>query len=260
MAITIATLRTPRAGLGDLFASGKPDVEAAIKSAGRYFAHVGADVDSSALRSEYNRLAALGYSGRLYPAAGSDLSFERQLELMEAVRPKGADPVDPWAPYWSPGTEANSLTVAELDGAGGPKGFTARLALHSSQPDGYDPLLHFRGLSFDDMYREDGAATQLEAIKRTATQFVAAHPGCSLSAASHRDYPTWVTMDRLDDVPPRSARFVLNTGWMHTPSTGRRSVDRDSFVGSVDSVGGWARFGRSDGRPGPSVGVGLVAG
>ena len=65
-------------------------------------------------------------------------------------------------------------------------------------------------------------------------------------------------MDLLREVPAN--QVVLTQGYMRVPDLGRRSVDGDSYVGSVSSGGGQAGFYRSDGDAYDWIGVGLVAG
>ena len=263
MAITSYTLPSRTPSLVSLFAAGRLNVEAGVASSLRLFAHLGISAGRNLrkeFKADYGQLAGLGYGGRLYPELPADITDADLAEAMKAARPKGVSPDEVWDPFWTPGTKPQSATVNELNGSA--TGVTAKLAIHSATPGDYDPVLHFRGLAYDDMYRQPNKPTQLEMFQRTAEKFGAAHEGegASLAAGDHRAYRTWVLMDRLDGVSPRDPKFILNQGFMRVPRLGRKSVAGVSCVGGVFSDGGRAYFGGSYGGAHVGYGFGLVAG
>ena len=146
------------------------------------------------------------------------------------------------------------LTEQELDGSF--VAFTAQLALFADSK--YGPLLHFAGLSFDDMYRDNGRPTQLEKIGQAQAEFVAQHPGAALDTCDQRDYLVWYIMDMIRGVP--TGELALAQGFMRVPRHGRRRVGGGSCVGVVFSSGGRANLDWSYGNAFIGNGVGLSVG
>lgn len=216
--------------------------------------------DETALReslsSDYERLTALG-DGRLYLELSATVTTNQLIQLANGLATEsGHDQAYLWPNFWVPGTEEGSVTEAELNGSA--TSFTARLALFD--PDAsYDPLLHFTNSSFDDKYRDSKKqATQLDLIERVTAEFTTAHAGAMLRAADERDFLVWYIMDLIRGVSAEN--IVLARGYMLVPRHGRRTVDGDSCVGSVDSSGGRAEFGWDFGGALGCGGVGLSAG
>lgn len=248
--------------VASLLKAGKPNVSSAVNATVKLLSLLNLVGDEASLRSsllaDYTRLADLGYDGRLYPELPEHVTFDQLLQVVEGKRLENVPEASVWAPFWVPGTEAGSVTGADLNGSA--VTVSARLALFSSDAGGLDPVLHFRGLSFDDTYRESGRSTQLEELQKAEAGFIQAHAGTTLRAADHRDFLVWALMDRLSRRKPTSDAFVLNAGWMRVSALGRRSVVGVSVVGEVHSALG--RLGFVGGRGGPrfDFGVGLSAG
>ena len=209
----------------------------------------------SSLTGEFTRLVELG-KGRLYVRLPAGVKTSQLIELANTLAvERGFASVFTWPHFWVPDTEANSLTEQELDGSF--VAFTAQLALFAdSKYD--DPLLHFAGLSFDDMYRDNGRPTQLEKIGQAQAEFVAQHPGAALDTCDQRDYLVWYIMDMIRGVP--TGELALAQGFMRVPRHGRRRVGGGSCVGVVFSSGGRANLDWSYGNAFVGNGVGLSVG
>ena len=208
----------------------------------------------SSLTGEFTRLVELG-KGRLYVRLPAGVKTSQLIELANTLAvERGFASVFTWPHFWVPDTEANSLTEQELDGSF--VAFTAQLALFADSK--YDPLLHFAGLSFDDMYRDNGRPTQLEKIGQAQAEFVAQHPGAALDTCDQRDYLVWYIMDMIRGVP--TGELALAQGFMRVPRHGRRRVGGDSCVGDVYSGGGRADLVWSFGYAYDDYGVGLSVG
>ena len=208
----------------------------------------------SSLTGEFTRLVELG-KGRLYVRLPAGVKTSQLIELANTLAvERGFASVFTWPHFWVPDTEANSLTEQELDGSF--VAFTAQLALFADSK--YDPLLHFAGLSFDDMYRDNGRPTQLEKIGQAQAEFVAQHPGAALDTCDQRDYLVWYIMDMIRGVP--TGELALAQGFMRVPRHGRRRVGGGSCVGVVYSRGGRAYLDGSFGFAFDDFGVGLSVG
>ena len=208
----------------------------------------------SSLTGEFTRLVELG-KGRLYVRLPAGVKTSQLIELANTLAvERGFASVFTWPHFWVPDTEANSLTEQELDGSF--VAFTAQLALFADSK--YGPLLHFAGLSFDDMYRDNGRPTQLEKIGQAQAEFVAQHPGAALDTCDQRDYLVWYIMDMIRGVP--TGELALAQGFMRVPRHGRRRVGGGSCVGVVFSSGGRANLDWSYGNAVVGNGVGLSVG
>lgn len=215
--------------------------------------------DEQALRDslseQFVHLTELG-EGRPYVELPAAVTFTQLLKLAnDLVVERGYDKAYRWPNFWVPGTEDESVTDRELNGS--VTGFTARLALFATDS-AYDPLLHFCGLPYDDMYRREEQQTQLEAIDQFTADFADQHQGAPLRTADQRDFLVWYIMDLLRGVELQD--IVLARGFMRVPALGRRTVIGDSCVGHVDSSGGRAKFGGSYGGASGGDGVGFSAG
>lgn len=233
------------------------DIDGEVEVVITLLARLGLVEDETALRqsltTEFTRLVGLGKPGRLYVDLPATVTFDQLMQLAETVaRERELSAPFRWAPFWVPGTEKASTTVSELNGCS--TAFAARLALFSDAADGYDRLLHFRGLPYDDAYRQKGETTQLEMIERAQAEFVFTNDGVLLEQLDHRAFLQLYIMDVLRGVPAK--QMVLASGFMCVPLE-RRTVGGGSFVGDVDSCGGQAYLGWSDGRAYDDRGVGL---
>ena len=210
-----------------------------------------------ALTVGFTRLAELG-EGRLYVQVPAAVPTSQLIELVNRLSADlGYDSVYLWPNFWVDGTEPNSVSTDEFDGR--VADFMPRLAPYSKDNNEWaDRLLHFTGLSYDDMYRERRKPTQLEQIDRVKREFEARHVGTVMEPADHRDYLVWLLMDLIRKLPKEA--LVLARGFMRVPFLGRRTVDGDSCVGLVRSSVGQAHCDGSSGWAGDVFGVGLSVG
>lgn len=239
-----------------------PDVSQDVKTVLAMFGRLGLNFDKELIErrliTEFTRLCELG-EGRLYVRPPSSVSFARLVDLAdELARERKFKEVWRWPNFWKPGTEAESLTVQELDGQDG--GFDVRIALYADEPaNGYDRLLHFKGLPYDDRHKDPShKSTQWHSSGHKIAQFlVFRHPMITIDFLDHRDFLVGYIMDLLRGAEADDVIFAK--GYLRIPLFGRRTVGGVSLVGYVNSSEGQARFFRSDGSAFGDVGVGFSA-
>ncbi len=247
-----------------LYQPGTPDVAEAVETTVALFKLLGpVKVDNEvvlrdSLTTGYNKQVELGLDGRLYPEVPNSVTTEQLEAAADRKRPRGVEKTYRWPDLWGDDMTKGVYTEAELNGS--VTEATTRIAFFSKQPDDYDPLLHFRGVAFDDVYRDKGQPTQLELIEQEKVDFALSHAGFALQTLSHRDYLVLALMDRIRKVKPSDPSFVLNRGWMRVPEPGRKSVGSVSCVGVVVSLDGQLRFNWGRGGASGDLGVGLSAG
>lgn len=260
------------------FRPGTPDVSEAVGVSMELLGYLGGVTDANRettqqqVEAEFTEKAALGYDGRLFVLPdGGRVPFEALLAGAEGLKPSEIDERFRWDPLWRPGTEAESFTKKDLDGA--KTETVTRLAVFSSVETGLDPLLHHLNLPYDNYaknkWNPDAETTQLEEIAADQAEFADRHEDFMVEMPGPRSYLVWAIMDRIrgrkadapNYVDPRSQEFVLNRGWMRvSEEMGRRAVGGGSVVGRVYSVGGQLRLVGSAGSAGGDVGVGVSVG
>lgn len=153
--------------------------------------------------------------------------------------------------------EINRTDVAK-DGGGSPVAAApaARFALKTGSVS-EDPLLHFLGLPYDDMYPEAGKSTQLAELDKVQAEFAAngANKGLALTPINAAGFTILALQARI-----RGEKLPVSWGFMRIPQLGRKTVVGYSVVGGVDSDGGQLGFGYSDGFGLGNAGVGLEVG
>ena len=181
--MAIATLKVSNE-MAHHFVTGKPDVEKDIKLTMKLFELLGVAGDERELRSEYERLASLGYDGRLYPELPASITTDRLISVVEQMWRKlykwyGDDDEEDYSSvdyeFWTPRKRAGSRAIGEFDGS--TTDFSARLALFSKEPASlHDPILHFYGLPYDKREQSENGFTQQKEIERVSRQFAIDHP------------------------------------------------------------------------------------
>lgn len=211
--------------------------------------------------NDFNALAKLGYSGRLFvrPPAHPNATFDALLDAAEGKRPEDVLELYRYPNLWVPGTGSESYTDEELDQTASDLA-VARLALFNVADTDVDPLLQHLDVPFDDYAKNTwgGKTTQLDEIAKDITAFEAKHPEHDMTDIDHRDFAFMALMDRIKGVG--SEDMILSHGFMRIQNLGRRSVGGNSFVGGVNSVGGQLWLVGSDGSAYPRDGVGVSAG
>ncbi len=233
------------------------------------------DAATESITDDFIRLAKLGYNGRLHVLPRQTIPFDHIVSVAEDQRASGVKAKYVYPNLWTPGTEDESYTEADLNA--GPEDHQSRLAVFSDTLSSYDPVLHFRGLPYDDeanQLHHNNAPykkTQLGELEEVEQGFQNLHPENTINPLDHRAFAMLALMDRirgkkpsrdLHYVDPRNIGFILlNRGWMRIPSLGgSRNVDGGSFVGYVGSSGSQSFFGGSGGRASRAFGVGLSLG
>jgi len=249
------------------FRRGTPDLAEAAGVANQAMFELGLagpdrDENLEEIADDFNVQSGAGYDGLLHVLPNQAVPFEYILAVAEGKRPVGVSPASVYSNLWTPGTEKNSYTKAELNT--GPAGHVARLALFNSQNTGYDPILHSLNVPFDShKYEEidvnpDAVPTQLEELEEDIVAFETQHPNYTLEELDHRAFAMLALMDRIRGVKIQDQ--ILSAGFMRVPSLGRRSVDGHSLVGHVYSYVGRLRFGGSTGSAYLGVGAGRSMG
>ena len=237
------------------FPTAYPDVDEAVEVTVDLLGHLGAKCkgDMKKILTDHSARAAELGNGRLMPRLPAAVPFDRRLKLAKNLAVQaGYDEPYLWEPFWK-----NAVTATELNGSDA--GLSVRLALFTDEvQEGRDPLLHFRGHSFDHKYQERGQCTQLELLAAKRAEFVSEHPGANLEAQDHLDFLTLYTMDLLRGATVARDKIVLSEGVMRVLN--RRTVDGDSCVGRVCSGVGRARFDWSNGFAYDDSGLGLSVG
>lgn len=161
---------------------------------------------------------------------------------------------------WTPGAHRGGLQAEEIGRLGLPDQQAsddwqehARLAVHNPASE-HEPLLHFLGLAFDEMYAQEGQDTQLQAITREKQAYEAKHPGCTMVPLDAKAVAFIGLMRRIKD-----ETMPVAWGFMRDATLPRKTVGGDSIVGGVRSDGDRLRLDRSYGNAGGG-GVGLSAG
>lgn len=265
MTIEGLAAKTPHVSEAPRYQAGTPDVAEAVSVTVEAMSWLGIVEDevklASSLEADFTDVAELGYDGRLFVKPAAELaSFQTLIDGAEGKRPQNFSPLFRYSNLWVPDTEADSYTEAELNRA--PVLTLARLALFNASfnasETGADPVLHHLDKPFDDVYREEGERTQLEALDEDVEALETKHDGYDVQTINHRDFAILALMDRIRGVKP--ADQILSQGFMRIPALGRRTVDGGSCVGVVFSRGAYLYLSGSDGDALPAEGVGLSVG
>ena len=243
---------------------GKPDVTEALGVSMEALRWLGLRASEEQLQQDYKSVASLGYDGRLLPVlAQGVIDFEDLLAGAEGKRPEGVPAVYRYDHLWTPGTKNGrkpyqGYTSKELNA--GLTHSTGRLMLFNREKTGYDPILHGLGLSYDEMYNEEGQPTQLDLIAQATEHFMTKHPNHSFGPSETKNYLMLALMDRVRGIEPDSPDFILNRGLMRDPQLGRKKLADGSFVGYVNSYDSRLRLDGANGVANSGIGVGLLAG
>jgi len=248
-----------------VFKKGTPDVDEAIRVSEEALDVLG--FQAKGLREDYEKLADLGYDGRLYPAlASAALGFDDLLRGADGKRPQGVQTAWRYKELWAPEKDKGGYTEAKRNGTAVTN--EGQLALFNTKSTGFDPLLHglgLLGLPFDTVaknrWNPDAEMTQLELIDEHTKAFEAQHEVTHVKALGARAVLMMALMDRVRGIDPQSKEFILNAGFMRDSELGRVDVSGvGSLVGIVDSGGSRLRLSGSLGGADSSIGVGFSAG
>jgi hypothetical protein len=218
------------------------------------------DQAKQSITADFTALSELDYDGRLHVLPGIGVSFDHILQTAEAIKPENVPVLYRFTNLWTPNTESNSYSQAELNG--GPENHVARLAVYNADTNtSVDPVLHYLNTPYDEKYQENCSTTQLQELEQDQQDFNVKYEDFKLSSLDHKAFAMLALMDRIrGGVAPNSKDFILNTGFMRIPDLGRRDVCGDSCVGNVDSDDGQLKFDCSYGVAGVFNGVGLSVG
>lgn len=236
-----------------LWQAGTPDVDEAVGVTLEMLTALGGVTDANKeaveeeVQTSFGEAAKLGYDGRLRVVPSpKNVPTEALIAFAEGWRPEDIAEMYRWPNLWTPETEAESYTKADLDGS--QTGIVAQLAIVNSQETGVDRTLHHLGLPYDTFAKQkwnpDAETTQLEAFGADKAEAEARHEGFEVTMTGVRGYLVDAIMARIQGVDPRSADFPLNQGFMRMPEEmGRRTVG--------GRLGCWAReLGRGPARVG----------
>ena len=189
------------------------------------------------------------------------ISLPRMIEVLDGAKyPGEREYPDTWVyrDLWVPGTTDGSLEAEDISnlelGNQGDFPVHARLAVHN--PNNHnEPLLHYLGQPFDEMYAEEGEETQLKSFATSKTLQEAAHEDSTLTPLNASAVAMIALTRRIkgQDMP-------FEWGFMRDATLPRKTVDGDSVVGGVSSCDGQLALDWSYGYSGPRGGLGLSMG
>ena len=221
------------------------------------------DQVTESVAAEFRNLEEIGQTGERYIQLPRGIITLQELVTVADSATYPGDKKYPgtyvYSTLWTPGANPHGYKTSDLDNltlgqANANWPAHARSAVHNPASE-QEPLLHFLGQPYDELYAETGQQTQLEAIAEAAQANEAAHEGFAMTPLNAKAVAMIALTRRI-----KGESMPLSWGYMRDATLPRKTVDGDSYVGYVNSLGVQLSLSGSLGHASSDSGVGLSVG